>query len=230
MLIIIFVFIPSCQFRKIEHVLDYSFGSGIELPEHVAIAGKTYPVRHFSITAIKLRIVYNKFRDHDPDGMMYVLTENKEKVLKMARENPTAPSDLIEPLVIRANAGDVLVVDFYNELSSPASIHIAGVDTNVQKSDGAVVGFNKNTTTKKHIRYVWHAKNEGTYLFHDLSDARSTEQAKNIHGLFGVLVVEKPGSTWTDPKTGKPLKSGCHADIHHPLEPDFREFVTIFHD
>lgn len=211
-----------------ENVLDYQFSKSI--PESINVAGKEYPVRHFSVTAISLSIVYNNFGDHDPNGMMYVLTENKEKVLEFVAENPTTPYDLIEPLVLRANAGDVIVVDFYNELSTSASIHIAGVETNVQDADGAVVGYNKNSTTKEHIRYVWYAPKEGTFLFHDMSDVRSSEDAKNIHGLFGVLAVEKAGSTWTSPQTGEELKSGAHADIHHPMEPDFREFVTIFHD
>lgn len=66
-LIMIFIFIPSCKFQEKEHILDYTFGSGKHLPEYVTVTGKTYPVRHYSITAIKLRIVYNKFGDHDPE-------------------------------------------------------------------------------------------------------------------------------------------------------------------
>jgi FtsP/CotA-like multicopper oxidase with cupredoxin domain len=216
--------------KNIDSVLEYPFKMNGQVTKNIDVAGKSYPVRHFSITAISLSIAYNKFGDHDPNGKMYVLNENKDMVLKFAKENPTIPYELIEPLVIRANAGEVVVVDFYNELPSPASIHITGVETNVQKSDGAIVGKNRDTTTKNHIRYVWYAKNEGTNLFHDMTDMRSTEDAKNIHGLFGVLAVEKAGSTWTSPKTGAPLLSGAHADIHHPMEPDFREFATIFHD
>lgn len=226
-LFMIMAVIPSCS-QNISNVLEYPFGQ--QIPESIEVMGKTYPVRHYSITAISLNIVYNDFGDHDPNGIMYVLNENKDEVLNFASQNPATPYDKIEPLVIRANAGDVLVIDFYNELNSPASIHIAGVETNVQKSDGAVVGNNNNTTTENYIRYIWFAPDEGTYLFHDLSDARSTEDAKNIHGLFGVLAVQKAGSSWTDPITGEALSSGCHADIHHPTEPDFREFVTIFHD
>jgi len=215
---------------NIDNVLNYPFEQSEQVPETIDVAGKSYSVRHFSITAISLSIAYNTFGDHDPNGKMYVLNENKHEVLSFAKVNPTTPLELIEPLVIRANAGDVIVVDFYNELSSPASIHVTGVQTNVQKSDGAIVGYNKDTTTKDHIRYVWYAQNEGTNLFNDMTDMRSSEDAKNIHGLFGVLAVEKAGSTWSNPKTGEPLLSGSYADIHHPTEPDFREFTTIFHD
>ena len=118
-IIIIFTTLISCKpiSKNIDSVLNYPFKQSGQVPKTIDVAGKSYPVRHFSIAAISLSIVYNKFGDHDPNGKMYVLSENKDKVLKFARENPTIPYELIEPLVIRANAGDVVVVDFYNELS-----------------------------------------------------------------------------------------------------------------
>lgn len=58
----------------------------------------------------------------------------------------------------------------------------------------------------------------------------SDETGSNIHGLWGALVVEAPGSTWTDPETGAELKSGLYADIHHPVLPDFREYAIFIHD
>lgn len=64
----------------------------------------------------------------------------------------------------------------------------------------------------------------------DLGNTLSSEIGSNVHGLFGVIVVEAPGSYWTDPQTGCELKSGVFADVHNPFIPDFREFVTIFHD
>jgi len=52
------------------------------------------------------------------------------------------------------------------------------------------------------------------------------------HGLVGQLIVEPKGSTWTDPKTGKPVDSGTLVDIHttNPLAPglvdgSFRELA-----
>jgi len=227
-LLIIFTFCTA-RADATEYLLNYPYGKG-ELPTSIIAPDGEHMVRHYSVTAISVPIAYNKYGDHDPNGMMYVLSEDKDKIIKYAKKNSTVPNDMMQPLVIRANAGDVVVIDFYNELPTPASIHIAGAEYNVMNSDGAAAGFNKNTTTKDHIRYIWYAKEEGTYLFHDMSDTRSTQDAKNIHGLFGVLAVERPGSFWTDPVTGKYLKSGCHADIHHPTKPDFREFVTIFHD
>ena len=62
----------------------------------------------------------------------------------------------------------------------------------------------------------------------------ATEQLQSLrqHGLFGALLVEPQGATWTDPFTGEPLKSGVKADIHYPdkIRKDTREFVAFYHD
>ena len=42
-------------------------------------------VKHFDISAIQVPIVYNKYGDVDPNGLMYVLDENKEKVKESQR-------------------------------------------------------------------------------------------------------------------------------------------------
>jgi len=198
--------------------------------EWICWNGKKVPVKHFNIAAISIRIVYNKAGDYDPNGLMYVLKENEDAIRKAVAENPFTPVDLVQPLVIRANLGDFIIVDFENKLDRPASIHIQDVEYNVLDSDGTAVGFNPDTTTKNKKRYYWYADKEGIFLFHDMADPRSSEDATNVHGLFGALIVEPVGATWTDPITGEELKSGCYADIHHPAMPDFREYVTIFHD
>lgn len=38
--------------------------------------GKT---RYFTIEAIQIPIVYNKYGDHNPDGLLYVLEEDAKK-------------------------------------------------------------------------------------------------------------------------------------------------------
>lgn len=43
-----------------------------------------YPCRNriceFDIEAIQIPIVYNKYGDHDPDGLLYVLAEDAERI------------------------------------------------------------------------------------------------------------------------------------------------------
>ena len=44
--------------------------------------------RHYHVVAIPIRIVLNTFGDHNPNGMMYVLKENEEKVKRLVKKNP----------------------------------------------------------------------------------------------------------------------------------------------
>ena len=52
-------------------------------------------IRKFHIVAIPIRIVVNRFGDHDPDGMMYVLKENESLVQKKVAHHPFTPVDLV---------------------------------------------------------------------------------------------------------------------------------------
>lgn len=191
-------------------------------------------VRTFQIEAIEIPIVYNKYGDHDPSGLLYVLQEDAEWVKKGAVENfhkeIPQPFEGVKPLVIRANVGDEIKIQFRHSLKRNLSIHVQGLSYHVQTSDGAYVGRNADSTTKNQITYTWYAAKEGVYLFHDMGDTRSSEEGTNVHGLFGAIIVEPPGAVWLDPETGEELKSGLFADIYHPVNPAFREYAVFFHD
>lgn len=189
-------------------------------------------IKKFDIIAINANIVYNKYGDHDPNGKMYVLKQYERKIKEAIKENSYKPINLVQPLVIRVNVGDLVEIKFKNKTKKPASIHIQGDEYDVNTSDGANVGFNKDTIAKKGRtkKYKWYAKREGTFLFHDMADTSSNNTSTNLHGLFGAIIVEPVGSTWTDPETGCELDFGEIADIHHPYKEDWREYVTIFHD
>ena len=73
-------------------------------------------------------------------------------------------------------------------------------------SDGTSTGFNQDSTTDNEIEYTWYANTEGVFLFHDMADPRSSEEATNIHGLFGAVIVEPPGARWFHPETGEELE------------------------
>lgn len=144
--------------------------------------------------------------------------------------NPPQPYKEVQPLVIRANEGDEIQVNFYNKLDRRTSIHVQGLKYNVLNSDGAEVGYNPDTTTRDFISYKWYAEREGVYLFSDMVDMRSGEDGTNVHGLFGAIIVEKPQSSWFDPVSGEEIESGLFADIYNPTEPSFREYAVFFHD
>jgi manganese oxidase len=188
--------------------------------------------RFYHVVAIDIRIVLNTFGDHNEHGKIYILKENVDKVRKAVEKNPFTPVDLVEPLCIRANKGDTIEILFENQIKTSAGMHFQEVDYDVLNSDGANVGFNPNTLVKpgEKILYRLRANHEGIAFFSDLGDPDSSDDGTNINGLFGALFIEKMGSTWTDPVTGGPLKSGPIADVHHPFAPSFREFGFIFHD
>ncbi|MBE4909416.1 copper oxidase [Bacillus luteolus] len=188
--------------------------------------------RCYHVVAIPIRIVVNNFGDYNPNGMMYVLKENEEKVKELVRKNPFSTVDLVQPLVIRANEGDVVEILFENKLPFAAGMHFQEADYDVLDSDGANVGFNPNTLAEcgDKIKYVIKANLDGIYFFSDLGNPSSTEDGSNSNGLFGALFVQPRGSWWTDPVTGGPINSGVYADIHHSFLPSRREYAWMFHD
>ena len=177
----------------------------------------TGQLRVYDIEAISLPIVYNKFGDHDPNGMLYVLKQDSQRIQREARARfalpVPQPYEEVRPLVIRANVGDTVQINFENKLDQPASIHVQGLSYDVLTSDGADVGFNPDSTTGGRICYTWQADKEGVFLFSDMADTRSSEDGTNVHGLFGAIIVEPTGAEFLDPETWEPLKSGTKAVI-----------------
>ncbi|MCI9441045.1 MAG: multicopper oxidase domain-containing protein [Ruminococcus sp.] len=100
-------------------------------------------VRTFHIQAIKIPIVYNRYGDYDPDGLLYVLEEDAERIRREALErfkmDIPQPYKEVQPLVIRANLGDTVKVRFQNSLDRRLSIHVQGLSYDVNTSDGANV-------------------------------------------------------------------------------------------
>ena len=83
------------------------------------------------------------------------------------------------------------------------------------------------------VRYRWYPDTQvGTTFFHEHVNPLLSAR----HGLFGSLVVEPPGATYHDPRTGAVLASGSVADIHNddPVSVDvsgsFREMVVFLQD
>lgn len=136
----------------------------------------------------------NKFGDHDLNGLLYVLKQDSERIQEKALELFALPIPQpyaeVRPLVIRANVGDTVQINFENKLDRRASLHVQGLPYHVLTADGTAVGFNPDTTTARSICYLWEADGEGVYLFSDMADTRSGEVGINVHGLFGAIIVE----------------------------------------
>ncbi|MFB9809072.1 multicopper oxidase domain-containing protein [Haladaptatus pallidirubidus] len=149
-------------------------------------------------------------------------------------------TSVLQPLTIRANKGDIVEIKFVNHLCRHASIHQTALPYNVQTSDGLDVGYNDDTTVAPgdSIEYKWHASHRGTHYFYDGANPavdsgdKPPEEANLLsRGLFGSIVVEPEGATWTDPETGEKLRSGVNAIIHDPqfIGTSYREFVVHYH-
>ncbi|MGH3977464.1 MAG: multicopper oxidase domain-containing protein, partial [Pseudonocardiaceae bacterium] len=201
--------------------------------------------RTYDVVALQVPIAYDTYGDHDRNGMIYTLAEHEDE-LRAVRDgwpdpfpNPVEeperlpePHPLVRPLVLRARAGERVVVRFRNELRQWAGIHPQGVGYDVQQADGGAVGRNPDSAVGPggRRRYVWQCDTEGVFFFGDLADLRGSEDGSQAHGLFGALIVEPADATWTDPVTGEPLHDGLYADVHVPGEPSFREYAVFMQD
>ena len=78
----------------------------------------------------------------------------------------------------------------------------------------------------------WVDADVGTVFWHDHAFGATTWP----HGGFGTFIAEPVGSTYHDPKTGKPTRSGPIADIRtvepvgHGVNNSFRELTVQMHD
>ena len=216
------------------------------------------PSREFDVIAMAADIKYNEEGDHDPRGLMYTLVEpgetpqqamarakaNPEPMVLRANEGDCIQVRLTNKLTnewatAHGNAGTNGEPTLPTEpsagtpIGTRVSLHPQLVKYDVRGSDGTAVGFNRDQTvgiddTKV---YRWYADDVnpgelGTTNLTDFGDVRGHRH----HGLFAGLNIEPKGSTYHDPQTGDPIRSGAAADIRVPGAPDFREFTTFFQD
>ena len=215
-------------------------------------ASSSTPTKTFNVSAINVRITLNHFGDNDPNAFMYVLDQNITAVRNQEAAKTVTTGlreDPIQPLVLRANLGDCVVVNLTNRLTQgplpedattplpapPVSLHVHGV-TYQAASAGGAVGNDPNSfaapgssvTTKF---FLDPAMGEGAKLFHSHGDSRQI----TTHGLFGAIIAEPAGSTFLDPQTAQPLngQSNWEAIIQMPSgssTPTFREFAILYHE
>jgi manganese oxidase len=195
---------------------------------------------HYDVVALSVTIYFNKWGDHDHDGMMFALAQNKPRIDEYLAylESTPKPSDaertqhrfypLIRPLVLRARAGDIVEVCFENRIRGrEVGMHLVGgpYADGVAASDGAHVGQNPSSLAAfgQKRTYRWRCDNEGVFVFHDAGNLSGMQDGTNLHGLFGALVVEPRGTVWRDPETGAyvgeaPVASGSPGE-EGPPEP-----------
>ncbi len=147
----------------------------------------------------------------------------------------------IEPLVLRVNHGECLVVKLHNDLCVPqqpcldrdlkrASLHVGELLFDPQGSHGSAIGLNLDSTVapgeKRTYRYF--ADQElGTTIAFNLANPEDAGK-----GAFAAVIVEPEGSEYRDIVSGNLIETGVLADIVSPKQKfqKFREIVTLFHD
>ncbi len=218
--------------------------------ESVAQGGRCpsgVPIKTFDISAINAEISINRFLDFFP-GYVYVLTEEMERVRAEEKKNAEArksddpfpasavslglQGDAIQPLTIRANAGDCARIILRNQTENdePVSIHIHGSSFIVRGTGQAATMTNKDSLVMpgKFQEFEWYIPGDEPDNAHHFHSHATRDQWSL--GMFGALVVEPRGSRYLDPWTGKELKSGWMAMIEDPNGPDFREFAIWYHE
>lgn len=207
--------------------------------------GKCEKVKVFEIALVQAKLTYNKYGWHDPEGRFFVLKEELERwgglesYIRMVEEEKIR----VEPLVIRANAGDCIELRTTNllpeyleanvfQLRTRTDIvghHVHLVKFDTITSDGAANGWNNIAGARKYETLVerFFADEElRTVFFHDHLFAN----AHQFHGVFGALVIEEAGATFHDIRSGKELRFGTQAVIRRRDGTSFREFALFVHD
>ncbi len=201
----------------------------------IVATGPAVQVRRFHVIALQVPIVFNADGDHDHNGLVFALEQNRAALEALRQEmadDPESvwyrrPHPLLRPLVLRARAGETVEICFDNHVSGRwVGIHLVADGYDVNDSDGADVGANPSSLTAPggNRTYTWRDLYEGVFPFHDAGDLSGGEDGTNVHGLFGALVVEPARATWTDPVTGDRLDDvdangwatgdGLYVDVH----------------
>ncbi|CAM4462082.1 multicopper oxidase domain-containing protein [Paenibacillus tarimensis] len=201
------------------------------------------PVRTYEVTAMQASIAYNEYGDHDPHGLIFALNRDVEQI-RSGELNP-------EPLIIRANVGEVVELTLRNEIgihrhetalhgypgvpvevafppSERISIHAHLLVYDVRDSDGATVGYNYDQTVGpgECYTYRWYIDEQvGAASLVDMADIRHHRH----HGSFGILITEPRNSRYIHPLTGEAEMGGSQVVVVNPFGA-FREFAIIMHD
>lgn len=198
-------------------------------------------LRKYEIAAVKTDILYNRYGDHDPDGLIFVPLEKMEQVL-CGKYQP-------KPLILRANVGDWIEVTLHNmfgpgteipyfdypsvpldkkhEPSVRVSLNPQFLQYDVINDSGINVGFNNREQTVgegETKKYLWHADQEyGACILQSFGDMRN----HRYHGLFGAIIIEPVGAEWYQNRAAARGAYEEQAVITAPGIESFREFVVF---
>lgn len=204
--------------------------SGAGAPCPVGVPLKTYDVQ-----AIDVDIPLNRFGDHDPQGKMYVLSSEVDRVRREEAARKASiglRKDAIQPLIIRANIGDCVEIEFSNNASGgDYGVHIDGLAFDAQNS-GDAIGNNPSSAVARGDgrTYRFYVPEDETFEGSHYLRPGPGHRSAVAHGLFGALVVEPRGSTYHAMDDLSPVRSGWEAVIKPEGKKSFREYVQLYHE
>ena len=188
---------------------------GDPCPADRSAAGSPFH-KTFVVRAIKVQIPLNNFGDLDADGKMYVAAHDQAGLDAKLKEindqvasfmaggklTPGLQDDPIQPLVMRASEGDCVDVAFTNAVGdgNPYGLHVDGLIFKTGSS-GDAIGMNPASDSRvggTHTYRFWVPENPQLEGGHYMHPGPAFRDAVN-QGLFGMFIVEPPGSIALDP-------------------------------
>ena len=208
-----------------------------------------------NIAALEQPIYFNRLGAMLPQGEIYALASDIVPVANGALPSATGPScadsganckagqvalrpdKRPRPMVLRANVGDCLQINFTNYIESNpstplqpgqtntrnAGIHLTGMElVNNISSDSSNVGRNSNSLaaaapsgqTPVAQHYTYYAKAEGNFLLYSFDDGDPGQWAS---GLFGAVNVQPPDAEWYRSQvTHQDLQNATYSADHLP--------------
>lgn len=228
------------------------------------------PLRSYNVTAWLSRdlvpggkLFYNKrFNIYDPNAIIFV----EDSLYPAMSSGSLRP----EPLVLRASAGDCIQVKLTNRLPSiipeidswnhmPAIInhfnfnqvktsnrvglHPQLVEYDLMTSDGAKVGFNKDTTVgpNESITYTWYAGERAVNEFGQITGVPIEFGASGLrdmgdvlkhasHGAGGMLIIEPKDVKWKSDFSYNNGARGASNTSANIFDPEARRDVILFRE
>ncbi len=180
-------------------------------PPSVCPAGA--PRREFAVAAIEAALPMLG----EAGGKLYVLQEDRA-----AARSGTKPR---EPLVLRVNVGDCILVHLTNETrTGPVSFHADRLAADPGEYRQVAGPGERRTYT-----YFAHPQvGETAALVRDWGNVLENPGL----GLYGAIVVGPPGATYRHPVTGEDVsaKATWRADVVPPAGRPYRDFVLFLQD
>jgi FtsP/CotA-like multicopper oxidase with cupredoxin domain len=180
-------------------------------PASSAACPPTAPPKEFAVSAIEAPLPMLG----GAQGRLYVLREDSVAV----RSGRKAP----EPLVLRVNVGDCVVIHLTNETARPVSFD-AGMLAHDPKGRLVIAPHEDGSYTS----FAHPELGEATVLVRDRSNVVETPGL----GLYAAIIVGPRGARYRHPGTGEDMsaRAGWRADVTPPTGRPYRDFALFLQD